>query len=598
MPSVATALDIARLYEELRECVRANDQEGVKRVFAELVRARRPVPEILAEVKSLTKEREKLEERGKSGPEKPAFEPREWPVQVARSDSPPIAGSQVLRDLGSASVTPQPAPSSNITPRPVSEAQPPLDEKSLDQPSTALPKSAPEPALPRPSGPLAPSFGREPSGKPEISVKSPPERFASGPNETPKTGVSPVQTQHPSQSNSQSTEPPVETASAAALLASTTATGAPPAPHESTSTAPARPQAALPEAKKPDSSPQASALQQILARTLAAEPSPAPSAVSQPPREIEPPATLAASEQIASETSAHVSGRGLSLRRSLDLASDNVEEQRPARRAPIMALALLAVVIIGIGGIGWFWLSQKSGGQVAGETAARPEATASTPETKTTASAARRPEAVAKALEAKPPASAPSVKPVAVPTPSMTGARERPPTDTAAASSPGNAVAPAPSVNPAVAAASSAAASATPNAPQSDPTSAAAKLEPPKEAAPMPAAPMPPANAPTSAASPEPRVSAAEAAALLSRGDEAFGVGDIASARLFYERAADAGSGAAALQLGETYDPNFLDRAKLRSVHGDLKAAIHWYRRAKDLGVAEADILLKGIQTK
>lgn len=45
MPSLATAFDVARLYDELRECVRANDQEGVKRVFSELVQARRPVSE-------------------------------------------------------------------------------------------------------------------------------------------------------------------------------------------------------------------------------------------------------------------------------------------------------------------------------------------------------------------------------------------------------------------------------------------------------------------------------------------------------------------------------------------------------------------------
>ena len=36
MPSLATAFDVARLYDELRECVRANDQEGVSRVFGEL----------------------------------------------------------------------------------------------------------------------------------------------------------------------------------------------------------------------------------------------------------------------------------------------------------------------------------------------------------------------------------------------------------------------------------------------------------------------------------------------------------------------------------------------------------------------------------
>ena len=38
--------------------------------------------------------------------------------------------------------------------------------------------------------------------------------------------------------------------------------------------------------------------------------------------------------------------------------------------------------------------------------------------------------------------------------------------------------------------------------------------------------------------------------------------------------------------------------AKLRGIQGDSKAAAFWYRRATELGIAEADILLKGIQTK
>jgi TPR repeat protein len=50
--------------------------------------------------------------------------------------------------------------------------------------------------------------------------------------------------------------------------------------------------------------------------------------------------------------------------------------------------------------------------------------------------------------------------------------------------------------------------------------------------------------------------------------------------------------------LGETFDPHFLERAKLRSVQGDPTAAVFWYRRARELGVAEAEILLKSIQTK
>ncbi len=96
----------------------------------------------------------------------------------------------------------------------------------------------------------------------------------------------------------------------------------------------------------------------------------------------------------------------------------------------------------------------------------------------------------------------------------------------------------------------------------------------------------------------ETRLSAADTAALLARGDVLFSKGDVAAARLFYERAADAGEGQAALRLGETFDPVFLDQARLRGARGDLSTALSWYRRARDLGVAEAEILLKSLETK
>jgi peptidase C39-like protein len=95
-----------------------------------------------------------------------------------------------------------------------------------------------------------------------------------------------------------------------------------------------------------------------------------------------------------------------------------------------------------------------------------------------------------------------------------------------------------------------------------------------------------------------PRLSAADLAALLARGDVLFSKGDLIAARLFYERAADAGEGQAALRLGETFDPDFLDQARLRGARGDLSTALSWYRRARDLGVAEAEILLKSLETK
>jgi hypothetical protein len=84
----------------------------------------------------------------------------------------------------------------------------------------------------------------------------------------------------------------------------------------------------------------------------------------------------------------------------------------------------------------------------------------------------------------------------------------------------------------------------------------------------------------------------------LARGDTLLSVGDVVSARLFYERAADAGGGVAAIRLGETFDPVFLDRVHLRGVRGDRNAALFWYHRARDLGVAEAELLLKPLEAK
>jgi hypothetical protein len=99
-----------------------------------------------------------------------------------------------------------------------------------------------------------------------------------------------------------------------------------------------------------------------------------------------------------------------------------------------------------------------------------------------------------------------------------------------------------------------------------------------------------------SAAKSAPSVSADEIRALLVRGDSLIAKGDVASARLFYERAAEAGDGQAALRLGESYDPAFLARARLSGVRGDALAAARWYRRAHELGTTEAETLLRTME--
>ena len=94
------------------------------------------------------------------------------------------------------------------------------------------------------------------------------------------------------------------------------------------------------------------------------------------------------------------------------------------------------------------------------------------------------------------------------------------------------------------------------------------------------------------------RPAVAKVAELLARGDSFIVVGDIASARVFYERAADAGDRRAALRMGATFDPAFLSRARLRSTLGDLAQARSRYRRALDLAGARAERPRNGVDTR
>jgi hypothetical protein len=96
---------------------------------------------------------------------------------------------------------------------------------------------------------------------------------------------------------------------------------------------------------------------------------------------------------------------------------------------------------------------------------------------------------------------------------------------------------------------------------------------------------------------PASRPPASDASALLARGDALLGTGDITSARLFYERAADAGSGLAALRLGATFEPLFPGRAGIGAAT-DPAQALFWYRRARHLGVAEAEGRIKVLETR
>jgi hypothetical protein len=91
------------------------------------------------------------------------------------------------------------------------------------------------------------------------------------------------------------------------------------------------------------------------------------------------------------------------------------------------------------------------------------------------------------------------------------------------------------------------------------------------------------AQAPQPAAT-RPPISPALAAIALARGDELMRLGDVASARRFYEIAADAAISGAAWSLARSYDPSFLHRIGAVGVQGDAAKAAHWYQRAAELG--------------
>jgi hypothetical protein len=120
-------------------------------------------------------------------------------------------------------------------------------------------------------------------------------------------------------------------------------------------------------------------------------------------------------------------------------------------------------------------------------------------------------------------------------------------------------------------------------APAPDPT--------PKEAAPAPTprevTPPAPREAVTTTARPRAGGLPNEAM-LITRADESFAKGDVAGARVIYEYLAIQGSSAAAMAMGETYDPLVLAKLVVKGLDADPKKAEQWYGKAEELGSQEA----------
>jgi TPR repeat protein len=87
----------------------------------------------------------------------------------------------------------------------------------------------------------------------------------------------------------------------------------------------------------------------------------------------------------------------------------------------------------------------------------------------------------------------------------------------------------------------------------------------------------------------------AQAMRLLALGERYLGQGNIAVARQYFIRAADAGNASAALKIGETYDPRELSRLNVIGLAPDIAEAKRWYARALQLGMQGAEARLRGL---
>jgi hypothetical protein len=89
-------------------------------------------------------------------------------------------------------------------------------------------------------------------------------------------------------------------------------------------------------------------------------------------------------------------------------------------------------------------------------------------------------------------------------------------------------------------------------------------------------------------AAPVRRMDRDELATLMRRAKGLLTAGDIPSARLLLERAANAQDANAAFMLGQTYDPQMLGTQDARKIKSDPATARAWYQQAAQLGSAEA----------
>lgn len=112
---------------------------------------------------------------------------------------------------------------------------------------------------------------------------------------------------------------------------------------------------------------------------------------------------------------------------------------------------------------------------------------------------------------------------------------------------------------------------------------------PPKRAGPLLSPPPAPKTGPLPRAPDMSEESRARAENLVARGERQLEQGNVAAARMFFQRAAESGLAAGAIKMAATYDPAELAHLGAVGVSPDPTEARRWYERARELGAPDAD---------
>jgi tetratricopeptide (TPR) repeat protein len=84
---------------------------------------------------------------------------------------------------------------------------------------------------------------------------------------------------------------------------------------------------------------------------------------------------------------------------------------------------------------------------------------------------------------------------------------------------------------------------------------------------------------------------------LLARGDALMELGDVISARSFYDRAFELGNTRAARSIARTYDPVVLALMNVHGLRADPVKALDWYRKAEKAGEADATQAIAALES-